>query len=173
MDIEIGKMSDIDELERLYSSSIDYLTTNINYPGWRKGVYPTREDAEKGIEEGGLFVLKIGDRIAGSVILSNKQDPAYTKVTWGIEADDSQVIVIHTLVTHPDFIRQGISQKLLNFTKEYALSQNAKAIRLDVAAQNEPAIALYEKYGYTYIETVDLGLPYEHLKCFRLYELIL
>ncbi|MCL2840701.1 MAG: GNAT family N-acetyltransferase [Defluviitaleaceae bacterium] len=171
--IEAGKMSDITELEKLYDDLNDYLEANINYAGWKKGYYPTRVVAEKGIKAGNLFVLKIEDRIVGSVILNHVQETAYAQATWGIEAQGSQVMVIHTLVTHPDFMNQGVSQKLLAFSKTHGLALGCKAIRLDVTIQNKPAIALYEKCGYSYIETVDLGLPYAHLKWFHLYEYIL
>jgi RimJ/RimL family protein N-acetyltransferase len=107
----------------------------------------------------------------GSILLNHEQAPAYNEAFWGIAASPHEVIVIHTLVVHPAFWKQGLAQKFLDFTKSYALRQNAKAIRLDVSIQNTPAISLYEKCGYTYIGTVDLGLGYEHLKWFRLYEL--
>ncbi|MCL2592643.1 MAG: GNAT family N-acetyltransferase [Defluviitaleaceae bacterium] len=172
-EIVIGEINDIDELEKLYGDLNDYLEINGNYPGWRKGVYPTREDAEKGIKEKELFKLKIGDKIAGAVILSHKQETVYAQAIWGIEAQGNQVIVVRTLVTHPHFMKRGVSKELLKFSQKYALSLGCKAIRLDVSIQNEPAIALYEKFGYTCVGTVDLGLPYEHLKWFKLYELIL
>ena len=170
--IESGKISDIDELEKLYNNLNDYLETTVNYPGWKKGIYPTRADAVSGIGNG-LFVLRVGNTIAGSVILNHIPEAAYTKATWGIDAGEKEVMVIHTLVTHPEFMKQGVAQKLLELAREYSLSIGCRTIRLDVNIQNEPAIALYEKCGYTYVETVDLGLPYEDLKWFHLYEFIL
>ncbi len=171
--IKPGTPSHIDELERLYNDLNDHLELGVNYPGWLKGVYPVREDAKIGIDEETLFTLKIGNKIAGSIILNHNQEKVYSEVTWGLEADEDQIIVIHTLVVHPSFMKQGVSLKLMNFAKEYALQSSAKSIRLDVSIQNTPAISLYEKCGYQYVDTVDLGLPYEHLKWFRLYELIL
>lgn len=171
--IETGTLSDIDDLEKLYNDINDYLQIKINYAGWRKGIYPVRETAEAGIEEANLFILRVEGKIAGSIILNHKQEEAYNEVVWGIEADDNQVIVIHTLVVHPEFMKQGISKKLMSFAKDYAMQKAMKSIRLDVAIQNIPAISLYEKCEYNYIGTVDLGLPYEHLKWFNLYELVL
>lgn len=68
---------------------------------------------------------------------------------------------------------QGVARQLMAFAKEYAVSLFMRAIRLDVSINNTPAIKLYEQWGYKYIGTVDLGLPYEHLKWFRLYEIII
>ena len=171
--VEIGTIYDLDELERLYNDVNDYLEANINYPGWAKGFYPVREDAERGIKKASLFVLRIGNRIAGSFVLNHIQEEAYSQVKWGVEAEGAQIAVLRVFVVHPDFMRQGVSKKLLDFVKEYASKLGCKTIRLDVTVQNAPAIALYEKCGYSYVGTVDLGLPYEHLKWFRLYELVL
>ncbi|XAM46318.1 hypothetical protein TPDSL_28260 [Terrisporobacter petrolearius] len=50
---------------------------------------------------------------------------------------------------------------------------NIKELRLDVYEKNLPAIKLYEKFGFKYIDTVDLGLENYGLKWFRLYEKLL
>jgi len=173
VNIRKGIISDIDELENLYNDLNDYLEANINYPGWIKHVYPIRGTAEEGIKEDNLFVLEIDNKIAGSVILNNKPEDAYHQARWGIDTNYDNIIVIHTLVTQPHYMNRGVASKLMDFTKQYAISLNMKAIRLDVSIKNTSAIALYEKHGYKYIATVDLGLEYEHLKWFRLYELIL
>ncbi|MCI6006635.1 MAG: hypothetical protein SOY73_00420 [Blautia sp.] len=68
MEIRKGTMQDIDELSALYDDVTDYLETHINYPGWRKGIYPTREDAKRGIQENTLFVAQKNQRIIGTII---------------------------------------------------------------------------------------------------------
>ena len=171
--IEKGTLEDIDELENLYNTLNDYLEQGINYPGWKKDIYPIRETAVSGIENKNLFVLKINNEIAGSIILSHKPEDAYFDVTWGIEEDYENIIVIHTFVVHPKFMKQGVGKKLMDFAKSYSLENGMKAIRLDVSIHNTPAIALYEKCDYKYIGTVDLGLNIPDLVWFKLYELIL
>lgn len=171
--IEIGRTSDIDELERLYDTLIDYLTQTINYPGWLKGVYPVRQTAEEGIAQGRLFVLRKKGVIAGSIVLNHRPEKAYHQAKWSVDGEINEALIVHTLVVHPQFMKQGIARSLLEFAKEFAHSLPVKAIRLDVSIHNTPAIALYEQLGFRYIETVDLGLPYAHLKWFRLYEFVL
>jgi len=51
--------------------------------------------------------------------------------------------------------------------------QEIKTIRLDVSIHNTPAISLYEKCGYKYVGTVDLGLNIPELVWFKLYEIVL
>jgi ribosomal protein S18 acetylase RimI-like enzyme len=171
--IEKGTVKEIDELERLYNDLNDYLQSGVNYPGWIKGVYPTRETAVRGIQTGNLFVLKINEEVAGSIILNHEPETAYSQVTWGIDTDYKDIIVIHTLVVHPKYMKKGIGKELMNFAKRYSIERKMKTIRLDVSIYNTPAISMYEKNGYTYVSTVDLGLNVPGLVWFKLYELVL
>ena len=45
MEIRKGTEKDVKEIALLYDSLNDYLERHVNYPGWKKGVYPIREDA--------------------------------------------------------------------------------------------------------------------------------
>lgn len=171
--IEKGTVNDIDELENLYNDLNDYLESGINYSGWKKGVYPVRETASIAIEENTLFVMKINNEIAGSIILNNNQESVYNKVTWGIEADDKEVMVLHTFVVSPKYMKNGIGKILMDFVRTYSIEQQVKTIRLDTSIHNIPAMSLYEKCGYKYVGTVDLGLNIPDLVWFKLYELVL
>jgi len=171
--IEKGTINDIDQLEILYDNLNDYLESGTNYPGWIKGIYPIRETAIHGINNNNLFVLKIKDYIVGSVILSHEPETAYANGNWGIDSDYKDIIVIHTLVVHPLYIHSGIGKKLMDFAKSYSIQHKIKAIRLDVSIHNTPAISLYEKCGYKYVGTVDLGLNIPDLVWFKLYEIVL
>lgn len=171
--IEKGTAKDIDELELLYDGLNDYLEATVNYPGWIKGIYPVRDNAVKGVEEDNLFVLRTGGKIAGSIILSHEPEKAYDQVQWGIDTEYTDILVIHTLVVHPSYMKQGVGSALLRFAEQYGIQQEMKAIRLDVSIHNAPAIAAYERHGYRYVGSVDLGLNYPHLVWFRLYERVL
>ncbi|GFP75057.1 GNAT family N-acetyltransferase [Clostridium fungisolvens] len=170
--ISKATIKDINELEELYDNLNDYLETTTNYPGWKKGIYPVRETAVNGIRKNNLFVLKIDNKIAGSIILNHLQEDAYRGVNWGIDAKDEEVVVIHTFVVNPKYMKNGIGQKLIDFSKEFCIKNGFKTIRLDVSIKNAPAIALYEKSDFKYVGTVDLGLNIPDLKWFKLYEII-
>ncbi|HAB62050.1 MAG TPA: GNAT family N-acetyltransferase [Lachnospiraceae bacterium] len=171
--IELGNEKDIDELEKLYDDLNDYLAAGINYPGWLKGIYPIREDAIKGLDGGYLYVARYNGKIVGSIILSHEPESAYNQANWEIEADYSDIVVIHTFAVHPKFMKNGIGQKLMEFATSHSKEIKAKAIRLDVYEKNVPAIKLYEKHGYRYIDTVDLGYGEYGLDWFKLYEKVL
>lgn len=173
MIVEKGTISDIDELEELYNDLNDHFSVYTNYPGWIKDIYPVRQTAIEGIESSSLFICKIENKIVGSIILNYHPEEAYYQAEWQMPDEYENILVIHTLVVHPHFFKKGIAEKLLTFAREYGIANGIKSIRLDVSVGNLPAIRLYEKMGYRYIGTVDLGLGYEHLKWFRLYELVL
>lgn len=170
INIELGKTTDIDELEQLYDDLNDYLSAGVNYPGWKKGIYPVRQNAVSGIENGNLYVAKHNEKIVGSIILSHVPEPAYHKAKWNINCDYSEVLVIYTFVVHPNFLKCGVGKALIDFAVKQGIKTNIKSIRLDVYEGNMPAIKLYEKCGFEYIDTVDLGLGNYDLDWFKLYE---
>ena len=95
---------------------------------------------------------------------------AYNNVKWKIEADYSRIFVIRTFVVHPSFLKMGIGRTLMDYSFELAQQSGIKSIRLDVYENNLPAISLYEKCGFEYIDTVDLGFGNYGLDWFKLYE---
>jgi len=170
--IESGTPADIDELEMLYDDLNDYLSATTNYPGWIKGIYPIRENAVIGIQDNNLFVVRHEGKIAGSIILDHYPDEAYNGVKWKVDADYSCIFVIRTFVVHPSFLKMGIGRALMDYSFELARQTGMKSIRLDVYEKNLPAISLYEKCGFEYIDTVDLGYGNYGLDWFKLYEKI-
>ncbi|MDS0525642.1 GNAT family N-acetyltransferase [Clostridium sp. SHJSY1] len=171
--IELGKINDVDQLEELYNDLNNFLEEGINYPGWRKGLYPVRQNAIDGINDGNLYIAKHNNRVVGSLILSHKPESGYDKAKWTFESDYSDVLVIYTFAVHPGFFKCGIGKSLIDFSFERGVKSNVKSIRLDVYENNVPAIKLYEKCGFKYIDTVDLGYGEYGLDQFKLYEKML
>lgn len=173
MNFRKGTQADIESLTKLYKELVDYLQGTFNYPGWIKDVYPIRQDAENGVSSHTLYVAEEDDQIAGTIILNHKSEPAYHPVKWNIEADDNQIFVVHTFAVHPSFLKAGVGTQLLSFAEKLAQKEKLRAIRLDVFEKNFPAIALYEKCGFHYVDTVDLGLSCQGLDYFKLYEKVI
>lgn len=161
----------LDEMGQFYDTVNDYLAAGSNYPGWKKGIYPTKADAAKAIAKETLFVAVHQGRICGSIILNHEPESAYGEGKWLLDiADYREVFVIHTLAVHPDYLHMGIGKKLLDFSGRYAKARRIRSIRLDVCEQNLPAIRLYEKRGYLRTGRVNLGLEEFGLDWFWLYE---
>lgn len=170
LEIRKGRMQDIDEISDLYDTVTEYLESHINYPGWKKGIYPARLDGEQAIKEGTLYVARLDGKIVGSLILNENQENGYDSVTWKTAAGSWEVFVIHTFMVHPDYLKAGIGRFLLQFAEKEAVRNGRKTIRLDVSENNAPAIRLYERMGYEYAGTADLGYGDFGLPWFKLYE---
>jgi len=170
MTIEKATCADLDCLERLYEELNDYLAAHVNYPGWQKGWYPVRWCAEEGIAENTLYVSRLDGRIAGTMILNQKRDPAYGQVTWAVTPP---VLVVHTLAVHPDFLGQGIGRTLMEFAIDCAKQQGLPAIHLDTYEKNIPAQRLYERLGFQFRGKVDLGFAELGREWYDAYELVL
>lgn len=108
--IELGTENDIDELENLYNDLNDYLEVGVNYPRWKKGIYPIRQNAIDGVKNRNLYVAKKNGTIIGSIILSHEPEQAYYNVKWEFESDYSDVFVIHTFVVHLKFMQCGVGK---------------------------------------------------------------
>lgn len=173
MQIEKASERDIDEIEKLYNETSDYLEAHVNYPGWKKGIYPAREDAEKAFSEGALFIVRENGSAAGSFILRHEPEQGYAKVNWGAVPDFEHDFVVYTLAVHPDFQHCGIGAGIMDYISRYSAENGAKAVRLDVYYKNEPAKKLYKKAGFCYIDTADLGYSEFGLEKFELYQKIL
>ncbi len=168
--ITLGALSDIDGIEMLYNALNDHLACHTNYAGWRKDVYPTREIAESGVRDKTLYIAKQKDRFLGTVILNHTPEQNYDKVSWPSGLCLNEVYVIHTLAIHPECLRHGIGRSILEFAYNQARKDKMKALRLDVNDGNKPAIMLYEDFGFTHVDTIDIGLGEYGLKDFRVYE---
>lgn len=60
--------------------------------------------------------------------------------------DEAHVV---TVGVAPELRRQGIGERLLAEALQHAVEQGCRRVTLEVRAFNEPAQALYRKYGFT------------------------
>lgn len=145
----------------------------MNYPRWKKGVYPIREDAEEALANGTSYVAIIDGKVAGTVVYSDEQEDAYRAIDWQIEFD-VPILTICKLAVHPMYFGCGVGKALLDYAVCIGKQRDAKAIRLDVYEKNLPAIRLYEKCGFKYMGLVDLGLEEIYgLKWYKVFEKVL
>lgn len=170
MTIEKAKYSELPQVEKLYDDICDYLADKEYNPGWRKGGFPTVSDALMFQEQDALYVAKADSRIVGSVALTHSPNAESGENSKFDETEYKDILFVHILGVHPDFLRKGIGSELLRFAEQLAVQDGAKSIRLYVYEKNHVAIQSYEKNGYEYVEKVDIGLSQYGLEWFCLYE---
>lgn len=146
---------DLDAAAELYGAVCDYLADKPFNPGWRRDIFPAREDAERYLAADGLYIAQSGKQVVGSIALTPEED---------------NVLCIHEAAVHPDRLRQGIAAAMLDFAAKTAAEQGAKALRLYVWENNTPAIRAYEKNGFVRVGKEDIGLSEFGLDWFYRYE---
>ena len=157
MDLIIEKACarDLDAVAELYAQVCTYLAGKPFNPGWRRDIFPAREDAEQYLAADGLYIARDGGEAVGTLALTP-------------EADGT--LCIHEAAVRPDRQRQGISTALLDFAAKEAARRGAKSLRLYVWEGNAPAIRTYEKNGFIRMGREDIGLGEFGLDWFYRYE---
>ncbi len=170
MIIEKAKSADIDEMETLYNDVCDYLADKEYNPGWRKGYFPARENAQFFLDDNALYVARKDGKIVGSLALSHSPDsePGEETETVRIEYDD--ILYLHLVMVHPACLRQGIGLEMFRFAEQTGKQEGVRCLRLYVYEKNNVAIKAYEKGGFRYIGKEDIGLREYGLERFYLYE---
>lgn len=116
--------------------------------GWIRGVYPTEDTAAQALRRGDLFVQEDARCIVGAAIINQTQVDAYYGGPWQYEAEDSEVMVLHTLVIDPDTAGKGYGKQFVAFYEDYARENGCRALRMDTNSRNARARAMYRKLGY-------------------------
>ena len=142
--IRKAKTEDINYIEKIYNDILDM----PNKTGWVKGVYPTKETAQKALEDGELFVMESDGQIAAAAKINKKQEKEYALVNWQFEAADNEVMVLHTLVVSPSVKGKGCGTQFVDFYENYARENGCKVLRMYTNVNNSAARALYKKLGF-------------------------
>lgn len=154
-----------------YWDMIDQMKASSAYrPKWEKGVNPSDELLKTALDHGELVVCKSNDRIIGAMVLNHRCNEGYAQVTWGTQAEEQEVTIVHALGVSPKHQRQSVAESMVQYAIGCARETNQKAIRLDVLHDNVPARKLYEKQGFVYRGTVPLEYPDTGRMEFHLYE---
>lgn len=140
---------DIDAVCRIYDNIHTECENGRIYTGWVRGVYPVRATAEGALERGELFVLEADGNVVGSAVLNRSQGETYKNTPWKYAADDSCVMVIHTLVIDPYVKGKGFGSAFAAFYEQYAREHGCSCLRLDTNERNSDARAFYKKLGFS------------------------
>ncbi len=144
--IRRGTLEDLIAIEESYNEHFAYESEHGAFTVFKKGVYPTKKDAEQALLAGNLYVSEENGEIAGSIIADENQPEEYQKIPWSLPM--ARVMVIHLLMVRPKWKGRHIGSSLVRFLEAQAGLRNCKAIRLDTGSQNIPAVSLYQNLGF-------------------------
>ena len=146
--IRKATLDDLDAISAIYDAIHDSEEAGLAVIGWNRAIYPTRASGEASIRAGDMYVLEEDGRILAAAKINQKQEESYAQGTWTHEAADSEVLVLHTLVVHPEAAGRGIGKRFVAFYEECAARMACPYLRMDTNARNANARALYRKLGY-------------------------
>ena len=148
-------LKDVNSIEDTYNEHFQYELNHTVFTVFKKGVYPTKDDAERAIYAGALFVYEENGTIVGSIIIDKVQPIEYATIPWKEKLSEDEVMVIHLLMVRPSMSGKGIASSLIKFATELAQKNSCRALRLDTGSQNIPALSLYQKNGFEIIASAS------------------
>ena len=82
-----AEKEDFYKIRNLYWTLIDKEQDDPSFPHWKKGIHPSDEIIQDGIDKGDLYVLADGDEIAACVIANDEKvdgylKPGFTSFPW-------------------------------------------------------------------------------------------
>jgi GNAT superfamily N-acetyltransferase len=152
--IRKASLTDLDAVSAIYTAIHDREEAGLSTIGWIRSIYPTRATAEASILAGDMFVMEEQGRIVAAARINQKQEDSYREAAWTREAADHEVLVLHTLVVHPEAAGRGIGTRFVAFYEECAARMSCPYLRMDTNARNAAARALYKKLGYIEVSIV-------------------
>lgn len=148
-------LKDVNSIEDTYNEHFQYELNHTAFTVFKKWVYPTKDDAERAIYAGALFVYEENGTIVGSIIIDKVQPIEYATIPWKEKLSEDEVMVIHLLMVRPSMSGKGIASSLIKFATELAQKNSCRALRLDTGSQNIPALSLYQKNGFEIIASAS------------------
>ena len=168
MTIRQALASDLDAVAKVYDAIHTAEEAGLAEIGWVRGVYPTRATAEAALAAGSLYVLEDEGALLAAAKIDHEQVEHYARIPWMIPAEDSEVLVLHTLVVDPAAGRRGYGRAFVAFYEREARRRGCRALRLDTNAKNTAARRLYASLGYReagVVPCVFNGIPGVSLVC--------
>ncbi len=146
--------ADIPEIARIYDDIHTEEEAGRVTIGWIRSIYPTRKTAEAALENGDLYVMEENGGIVAAARLNQSQEPSYAKADWTYDAEDAEVMVLHTLVVSPHGENQGYGKAFVLFYEDFARKHGCKYLRMDTNQKNMRARKFYKKLGYSEVGIV-------------------
>ena len=127
-------LKDVNSIEDTYNEHFQYELNHTAFTVFKKGVYPTKDDAERAIYAGALFVYEENGTIVGEVALHE------TDIVT--ENENITQLVLAQSAVLPEYRMQGIMRRLV----EYALEKAEKMGYGAVFLGGNPN--LYGRFGF-------------------------
>lgn len=167
--IRLGEEQDIAAIVGIYGRILTKEEQNGSFTGWKRGIYPTEEDARSMLADGELYVMEVAGAVVAAARINHIPVPEYAQAHWTFwEEDPDKVLIIHTLVVDPACAGKGYGSAFIRFYEDMARAQGCTCLRMDTNVTNRPARRLYAHLGFRETDVVSClfnGLEGVQLVC--------
>lgn len=143
MNFRLADLSDLNELQEMYRLIVKQMKEN-QIMMW-DDVYPC-EFIEDDIKNRQMYILTFKKEIIAAFALC-ESDEGEKSISW--ESDACRACYLDRLAVHVDYHRKGIGSIMVHEAKRQAKSLKMDYLRLFVVEENQSAIQLYEKTGFS------------------------
>lgn len=170
--IRVANDEDYSHIRDFYYSLIDAMEDAEYKPGWERDIYPTQEFLIKSINNNELYIAETDGNVVACMVVNHEYNDGYKTIKWAVDAEDSELFVIHALGVHPMYSGKGIAKQMVRKVIDIACENKIKTIRLDVLGGNIPAERTYTKMGFVYCDTIKMFYEDTGWTDYKLYEYI-
>lgn len=144
-----GKEQDITAVVGIYDRILAKEEQSSSFTGWKRGIYPTEQDARSMWADGELYVMEEEGAIVAAARINHTPVPEYARAHWSFPEDDpNKVLIIHTLVVDPACAGKGYGTAFIRFYEDMAQALGCTCLRMDTNVTNRPARRLYAHLGF-------------------------
>ena len=172
MQIRVVNKNEYEKVRDFYYLLIDEMKDAKFSPGWEKDVYPSQDFLRKSIENGELYIGEENGEIISSMVVNHEYNDGYKKIQWSVQAEDSEILVVHALGVKRSFSGRGIAKQMGRKVMDMARNNQIKSIRLDVLEGNLPAEKAYMKIGFVYLDMVQMYYEDTGWTNYKVYEFV-
>ena len=113
------------------------------------------------LQQDGFLIAEVDNFLVGYVIVGVKIPSFFARLErrtmqlfTGEEREEPQIGHVMNIAVDPNYRKLGLGKALLKEGIEYLKKLDAAEIELEVRVDNAPAIALYERFGFTIIDRI-------------------
>ena len=172
LQIRTADNNDYSDVRDFYYLLIDAMKDAEYKPGWKRDIYPTQAFLIRSIKKNELYIGEMNGQIVACMVVNHDYNDGYKDIQWSVDAEDSELFVIHAFCVHPMFSGKGLAKQMIREVIKIAKENNIKTIRLDVLEGNIPAEKIYAKMGFTYLNTIQMFYEDTGWTNYKLFEFI-
>jgi GNAT superfamily N-acetyltransferase len=159
VDLRLALGQDVDRVRAILAAAASDLTARFGEGHWSTA--PSLEALRRYVDEGALYVARLGTVAVGTLRLSNRKIGFY-RSDWFTNPQDDAAYVLDMAVD-PAHQRCGIGHRSMAIAEDLARTQELKAIRLDAYGGPAGAGGFYRKCGYSLVHEGEMrGVALEY-----------